>query len=137
MDASFGPAYVYRGLAYEQKGMLDQAIADFETAGRLQERPSIYGALGHAYAVSGQRAKALNVLSEPKDSLTKRHFPPFHRALIHVGLGQNDEAIRLLEQAVQERYPWLIHLNVDPRLNPLRDDPRFKKLVRLVGLTPS
>jgi TolB-like protein/DNA-binding winged helix-turn-helix (wHTH) protein/tetratricopeptide (TPR) repeat protein len=135
MDASFGPAYVYRGLAYEQKGMLDKAIADFETAGRLQERPSILGALGHAYAVSGQKAKALSILSEPKGTSTKRYFPPFHRALIHVGLGQNEEAIRLLEQAHQERYPWLIHLNAEPRLDPLRADPRFKSLVRQVGLS--
>jgi tetratricopeptide (TPR) repeat protein len=131
MDASFGPAYVYRGLAYEQKGMLDKAIADFETAGKLQERPSILGALGHAYAVSGQKAKALGLLGgEPK-----RYFPPYHRALIHAGLGDMDAAIRLLEQAHQERYPWLIHLNAEPRLDPLRSDPRFKNLVRQVGLS--
>jgi TolB-like protein/DNA-binding winged helix-turn-helix (wHTH) protein/Tfp pilus assembly protein PilF len=134
MDPSFGPAYVYRGLAYEQKGMLDKAIADFETAGKLQERPSILAALGHAYAVSGQKTKALSLLSDTKDSATKRYFPAYHRALIHVGLGQNDEAIRLLEQAHQERYPWLIHLNAEPRLDPLRSDPRFKSLVRQVGL---
>ena len=133
MDSTFGPAYVYRGLAYEQKGMLDKAIADFETAGKLQERPSIFGALGHAYALSGQREKALKLLRDAKDS-TNRYFPAYHRALIHVGLGQNDEAIRLLEQAVYERYPWLIHLNAEPRLDPLRGDPRFQNLVKKVGL---
>lgn len=132
MDASFGPAYVYRGLAYEQMGMFDKAIADFETAGKLQERPSILAALGHAYAASGQKEKARSLLSEVEKS--KRYFPPFHRALIAVGLGQYDDAIRSLEQAHQERYPWLIHLNAEPRLDPLRSDPRFKNLVRQVGL---
>jgi len=135
MDASFAPAYVYRGMAYEQKGMLNQAIADLETARRLQERPSILGALGHAYAMSGQKAKARTLLRELKQSPTQREFPPYQLALIDVGLGENDEAIQLLEQAHAERYPWLIHLNAEPRLDPLRSDPRFKNLVRQVGLS--
>jgi len=135
MDATFGPAYMYRGMAYEQKGMLNEAIADLETARRLQERPSILGALGHAYAVAGQKDKARTLLRQLKESSATQYFPPYQLALIAVGLGETDDAIRLLEQAHRDRYPWLIHLNPEPRLDPLRSDPRFKELVRKVGVT--
>jgi TolB-like protein/DNA-binding winged helix-turn-helix (wHTH) protein len=134
MDGNYGLAVAYRGLAYEQKGMLDKAIDDFEFARKLQERPSILGALGHAYAVSGQTEKARSLLKELKGSATKNYFPPYHLALISLGLGDKDAAMELLEQAYRDRYPWLIHLNAEPRLDPLRTDPRFKSLVQRVGL---
>jgi hypothetical protein len=54
--------------------------------------------------------------------------------LIHAGLGQKDEAFAMLEQAYADRYPWLIHLNVEPRFDPIRSDPRFAGLVRRIGL---
>lgn len=134
MDPSFGPAYVYRGMAYEQKGMLEEAVADLEMARSLQDRPGILGALGHAYAVAGEKAKARALLRELKDSSPEGRFPPYYLALIHVGLGEADDALQLLDRAYRERYPWLIHLTAEPRWDPLRGDPRFKELVGSVGL---
>jgi len=134
MDPSFAPAYVYRAMAYEQKGMFDKAIADLETARGLQPGPALFGALGHAYARSGNKAKAQIVLAELKELSGKRYFPAYQMALVHIGLGQNDEALALLEKAYEERYPWLIHLNVEPRLDPIRSDPRFADFVRRIGL---
>ena len=136
MDSSFAPAYVYRGMAYEQKRMLDKAVADLETARDLQARPSIMGALGHAYAVAGQKSKARMILQQLNELSAKQYFPPYHLALIHVGLGENDEAVKLLERAYDERYPWLIHLNAEPRLDPLRADQHFRGLIRRIGLPP-
>ena len=133
MDPSFAPAYVYRAMAYEQKGMFDKAIADLETARGLQPGPAFFGALGHAYARSGNKAKAQTVLAELKELSGKQYFPAYQMALVHVGLGQKDEALALLEKSYEERYPWLIHLNVEPRLDPIRSDPRFADFVRRIG----
>jgi TolB-like protein/DNA-binding winged helix-turn-helix (wHTH) protein/Tfp pilus assembly protein PilF len=133
MEPGFAPAHVYRGMAYEQKGMFDKAIADLEAARDSQERPSFSGALGHAYAVAGKKAEARMLLRDLKESSAKHYFPPYYLALIYVGLGEREEALNLLERAYEERYPWLIHLNVDPRLDPLRSEPRFKNLVSRIG----
>ena len=134
MDATFVPAYVYRGMAYEQKGMLDKAIADLETARTLQPGPALFGSLGHAYAVSGNKAKAKEVLHDLKELADKTYFPAYQIALIHIGLGEKDEAFALLEKSYQDRYPWLIHLGVEPRLDAIRSDPRFEHFVRRIGL---
>jgi TolB-like protein/DNA-binding winged helix-turn-helix (wHTH) protein/Tfp pilus assembly protein PilF len=134
MDPSFAPAYIYRAMAYEQKGMLDKSIADLETAKGLQPGPALFGALGHVYAVSGNKTKAHALLGDLKELSGKQYFPAYQMALIHVGLGQKDEAFAMLEQAYADRYPWLIHLNVEPRFDPIRSDPRFVDLVRRIGL---
>lgn len=134
MDPSFAPAYVYRAMAYEQKGMLDNAIADLETARSLQPGPALFGTLGHAYAISGNKAKARTLLRELNDLSAKQYFPAFQIALIHIGLGESDEAFELLEKSYEDHYPWLIHLNVEPRLDPIRKDPRFARFLHRIGL---
>ncbi len=54
-------------------------------------------------------------------------------AAIHVGLGETDEAFRLLGLAYQEKVDRLVYLNVDPMADPLRSDPRFAQLMAKVG----
>ena len=137
MEPGFAPAHVYRGMAYEQKGMFDKAIADLEAARDSEGQPNFSGALGHAYAVAGKKAEARMLLRDLKESSAKHYFPSYHLALIYVGLGEKEQALNLLEKAYEERYPWLIHLSVEPRLDPLRSEPRFKALVSRIGLGPT
>lgn len=47
------------------------------------------------------------------------------------------QALRWMGTAFEERSHWLVWLNLDPRLDALRGDPRFAELVRRVGLPPS
>jgi TolB-like protein/DNA-binding winged helix-turn-helix (wHTH) protein/Flp pilus assembly protein TadD len=133
MDPGFGLAYYYRGLAYEQKGKLDKAIAVLETARGFQARPTVLGALGHAYAVAGDRAKAEKVLRDFERISRTGYFPGFQSALVYIALGKKEEALASLDRSYQERYPGMIHINVEPRLDPLRSDPQFKKLVQRIG----
>jgi hypothetical protein len=55
-------------------------------------------------------------------------------AAIHVGLGETDEAFRLLKLAYQEKVDRLIYLSVEPMADPLRSDPRFAQLMAKIGL---
>jgi TolB-like protein/DNA-binding winged helix-turn-helix (wHTH) protein len=134
MDSRFAPAHLYRGMAYEEKGMFDKAIADLESASDSEGGSSFSGALGHAYAVAGRKAEARMILRDLKQSSARPYFPPYQLALIHVGLGEKEEALNLLEKAYEERYPWLMHLAVEPRWDPLRSEPRFKALISRIGL---
>jgi serine/threonine-protein kinase len=65
----------------------------------------------------------------------QRRVSPFHLALIHVGLGEKDRAIELLNKACDERAERLVRLRVDPRFDPLRQDPRFYEIMIRMGLT--
>ncbi len=54
-------------------------------------------------------------------------------ALLSALIGETDEAMTWLERAYDERDPLLILAKVDPRLDPLRSDPRFDDLLRRIG----
>jgi hypothetical protein len=53
--------------------------------------------------------------------------------LIHAALGETDEAFRWLENAYDQCVEWMIYTNIDPRLDPLRADPRFSELLERLG----
>ena len=131
MDANFALAHRYLGLIYEQKGMYAEAISEFQQAESLSgARPLDSGALAHAYAIAGKSAEARQILTKVIERSPRVYFPSYDIALIYLGLGEKDLAFDWLEKAFQERSPWLIHLNVDPRFDPVRSDPRFRELVR-------
>jgi tetratricopeptide (TPR) repeat protein len=56
----------------------------------------------------------------------------FDAALYNAQLGNKDEAFKYLEEVYQQRGIWMTYLRVEPRLDPLRDDPRFQDLLRRV-----
>ncbi|MGH9863004.1 MAG: tetratricopeptide repeat protein [Candidatus Acidiferrales bacterium] len=132
MDPNFPLAHLFLGMAYEQKGTYESAIAEFRKATELFEgEPIGLAALGHAYAVSGKRAEAQKVLEELNQLRKRRYVSAYLVAVIHAGLGEKDQAWAWLENAYEERASWLgWMLKVDPRLDPLRSDPRFADLLR-------
>ena len=89
------------------------------------------GALGYAYARSGQRRKAEKSLSH---LLGKTYVSKYDVAVIYAGLEQKDRAFDWLERAYQERSDSLVYLGVDPRMEGLRGDHRFRELISRVGL---
>src|SRR5207237_1166015 len=117
------------GGAYEQKGMFEQAIAEYQ---KVQATPQ----LGYAYAISGKKEQARRILEKQMELSRQRRVDPCAFAIIYVGLGETDKAFEWLEKAYQERSEWLLGLKVEPLYDPLRTDPRFKSLVRRIGLPP-
>ena len=55
-------------------------------------------------------------------------------ALIHTGLGNNDEAFNWLEKSYDNREFIMALLRVGETLGSLRDDPRFDDLLQRIGL---
>ncbi|MBI3697287.1 MAG: winged helix-turn-helix domain-containing protein [Acidobacteria bacterium] len=147
------------GMVYEQKGEYQRAIGEFHIAyalsGGSPARPSslaylyalergvlaggnpVYlSSLGHAYAVAGNVVEARKALGELDELSKRRYVSPYEKAVIHAGLGENEEAFAWLEKAYGERAGGLVYLPVEPRLDQLRADPRFGNLVKRVGLAP-
>jgi len=135
-DPSSFPARRYLGLAYEAKGMYPEAIAEFQTGVKLSGSPLMHALLGHAYAASGKTAEAKQVLNDLQQLQGQRYVSPYTVAAIHAGLGNQTEAFKWLEKAVEERDIWLMNLKVDPVFAKLRSQRQFNDILGRIRLRP-
>lgn len=130
-------AYLFLGRAYEQKANLPEAVETFRKGLQLEDNTELWAALGHALAVSGKREEALEVLGHRDDLAKHRYVAPYNFALVHLGLGQKEQAFEWLERACQARsYLLAIYLNTDARLRPLYSDTRYAELLHRIRLPP-
>jgi hypothetical protein len=83
--------------------------------------------------VDGDHAGARAIARTLQGIAETRHIATYETAMIHVALGDVDAAFDWLDRAYEERAAWLTYLRVDPRLDPIRGDPRFVALSRAVG----
>ena len=136
MDPGFYYAHWTLGNALELKGFNEEAIAEYKKAIALNDDPLPRALLGHLYAKLGRKDQALAILKqlrELRESSKERYVSPYNLALIHIGLGQKNEAIQLLEETYEERDGYnIVFIKVEVLLDPLRGDPRFEVLVQKV-----
>jgi tetratricopeptide (TPR) repeat protein len=112
------------------------AIPEYQKAVELSQGDTdpIAG-LAHAFAATGRRAEAEEILHELQRQSKTSYVSPYAIATIHAGLGDKDRAFEFLEKAYRERSSDLPYfLKFDLRIDNLRSDPRFQDLVRRVGL---
>lgn len=84
----------------------------------------------HIYVLRNEQDKALQELTQLESLCEKEYVSPFHMATIYAAQGRSDRAIKCLRKAYKLRDQWLVLLNVEPRFALLRQDRRFKKLLR-------
>jgi TolB-like protein/Flp pilus assembly protein TadD len=135
MDPSFYYAHWTLGDALEMKGRNEEAIAEYQKAIALNDDPLPRALLGHLYAKTGRKDEALQILRQLRELRVskERYVSPFNLALIHIGLGQKNEAIQLLEETYEDRDGYTIgDIKVQPLLDPLRGDPRFEALAERI-----
>lgn len=122
------------GWAYEQKGMFPEAIAEFQAAvNQSNHVPLAVASLAHAYALSGNKTDAKRLFAELEEKSKKQFISPYLLAIVQVALDQKQRAMELLEEAYIVNSIDLVQAKVDPKLDPLRDDPRFQKLMKKIG----
>jgi eukaryotic-like serine/threonine-protein kinase len=136
LEPNFWFDHCFLGRAYEAKGRLPEAIAEFKTALIIDnDNTEIWSGLGHAYALSGNKSEAQKVLSHLNQLSTHSYVSPYSRAIIYAGLEEKDQVFAWLDQAYEERSYFLaVYLTTDSRLDSLHPDPRFVDLKRRVGL---
>jgi TolB-like protein/Flp pilus assembly protein TadD len=121
--------------AYREKKMYPEAIQHFRRAGTLApNNPALLMELGHALAVSGDRAAALAVLADLQALSSHRYVPVAYYAGIYLGLGDKNQTFTWLDRAVNQRDDRLIYLAVEPMADPIRSDPRFQALLTRIHL---
>jgi TolB-like protein/tetratricopeptide (TPR) repeat protein len=132
LDPDFYQARLFLGHALEQKGQIQAAIAEYEKARQVDGDPAILAALAHAHARAGDVENARAIVENLRHSA--RYVSPYHFAIVFVGLRQPEQAFESLEKAYAERSERLMYVRIDPQLRPLRSDPRYRDLIRRMGL---
>jgi eukaryotic-like serine/threonine-protein kinase len=125
------------GDLYEQVGRYTDAVANLKKGDELQSGSGSRGTsfkdsrLARVYARMGRRDEALRMLKDMERTTEPLRFNKYSAATAWTELGDKDEAFRLLFGAVEERGQLNIYyLNVDPSLDGLHSDPRWKELLR-------
>ncbi len=124
------------GLAYQMAARYPEAIRELETAVDLCGRGVswVVGALGSAYAASGNRAKAMGILQELQDRAERETIDFSSFAAIYASLGDVENALTYLEKACDARGMSGVMVNMDPRYAGLRGEPRFQNILKRMNL---
>ena len=127
MDPNFGFAHWHLGMIYLQKGKHDDAINSLRKAVNLTGGiPTFLSHLGHACGKAGKHREARQMLAQ-LESLSKRQYvSSYFLAMIHLGLGDPERMFECLEKSYEERSGSLAFVRVEPILDGVRQDARFK-----------
>lgn len=131
LDCNFFPARALLGLFYAEQGEHAAAIREGLRAIDLQGRlPELLSNLAYIYALAGKMGEAQSLLDELSEQ--QKAGRSFDRAMVYIGLEDNDNAFDWLERAYDERDVSLLFLEVARMFDPIRSDDRFKDLLRRV-----
>jgi eukaryotic-like serine/threonine-protein kinase len=132
MDVTYPGANHLLGAAALQTEHYEEAILRFQRAITLSGEaspPWNIAFLGCAYAQSGRRVEALQVLYRLQSFSKHAYVSPYLMAILHSSLGNKDKAFEWLQKGYSERNPMLAFLRSDPMFDSLRSDPRFQNLL--------
>jgi len=136
--------YLHLDLArdYMKTGKYEEAMPHLEQFWTLFGFPDVAAEVHRAAATSGYRA-AIQESAKALEHLMATHqaFGPFSTAQLYAIVGDKERAFYWLEQAYAQHDVLIAgtdigvqFLEVDPLLEPLRSDPRYKGLLRRMGL---
>jgi TolB-like protein/Tfp pilus assembly protein PilF len=134
IDPNFASAHGQLGNVLEHRGRLQAAIVEYEKCyNSMASDPDDLSNLAAAYFLADRKQEAQQLWDKLKSLSERQYVPAYSMAVVQLTFGNKDEAIRLLEKSYEDRAPfdsadlgWIL---VDHRLDPLRSDPRFKKLI--------
>ena len=131
MDPNFANAHGMLGNVLEHRGQLKEAVVEYEKCSGSD--PIDLAQLAAAYFLIGRKAEAQQLWDKLKSLSERQYVPAYSMAVVQLAFGDKEGAIRLLEKSYEDHAPfdsadlgWIL---VDHRLDPLRSDPRFKKLI--------
>lgn len=116
-----------------EAGEAERALTEIQEALKLS--PSTMPGYIRCFALvaTNRRAEAERLVQEMIEASPRLYFKPYFLAMAYVALGNHDAAFECLEKAFAERDNWLLWFGTEPKLDPLRSDPRFIKLFRTMS----
>lgn len=137
LDSTFFQIAIERARALGERGRCDEAMAVLERA-PIQTAAVLQGIRGYTYGICGRRRQAVAEAKYLRDQARMGvYVSHYSLAVIEAALGNEDAAIAELNSAFVERAWPMFLIDKDPAFDGLRDDARFRRLVRRVGVHPS
>jgi TolB-like protein/Tfp pilus assembly protein PilF len=132
LDPRSSQAHRHLAEVYAQRHMYAEAVSELKTAMELSpENFEALAELGYVCGVSGMKNEARSVLERIKSG---RNVSAYRLAIVYAGLGENDNALKSLKEAVDSRAPGVVHLKVAPFFYRIRSQAQFQKLLLDMGL---
>jgi len=135
LDPSFPRSHGVHGWTCLALGHKEEGLAALARAVELTPDSTLFRAqLGQAYGMTGEEAKARELLAELEALSRTRPVAPYHFAHIHTGLGERETALDCLEQAFEQRSGAIFGIKGSYLFRSLRGHPRFQKLLERMNL---
>lgn len=136
LDQDFQKAHMDLGYALIELGQIDEALAEFDrSVGISTHDRDVQAARAYARARQG-KAAAVQTLLQSLEPVAADEGLAVEMAHIYAAAGDRDRAFLWLKEAFTRKSPGRVDIVVDPRLDPLRSDPRFAALLNSIGLKP-
>ena len=139
LDAHPEFAIAHWGLAQTHlaNGNHPRAIDELQRAVELSGNSAYMRAhLAFGLAKAGNRERAMSIQRELDSESRERYQPPYHQALIAVGLGDQGTMMRALDRVFTDRSGWMVFLPVEPEFAAVRATPEFQRLLARVTTIP-
>lgn len=135
MFPDFWLPHVIAGMCRSILGEYPEAIAEYQKARAMNPEATVpLSGLAFNYAKSGDKAAARKVLQEMESVGNQSYVSPFFVGLVYDALGERDKEFSYYAKGYDDRAEWLLWLTLDPIFDGVRGDPRFRELVRRVGV---
>lgn len=135
LDPDFISVFRLRSLVLTEQAKYEEALIENARWGELTANIlKTKLARGYILAAYGKHQEALSIAKEIQQNEKFGSNDYRSMGLIYTALGDHDAAFHWLELSYQHREESLCSLKVDPKLDPLKDDPRFDDLIRKIGL---
>jgi tetratricopeptide (TPR) repeat protein len=134
-DTSAYIARYNRAQSYLAKGNRDFAYREIERAYASYQQPLFLAYLGYIHGIRGERGKAQEILRELQHPEAGHFVQPYTMAIVSVGLGDKDGAFAWIRKGIDQRSEETAFVKVDPIMDPLRSDPRFREVMRRIGFS--
>jgi tetratricopeptide (TPR) repeat protein len=137
LDQDFPLARLWLSLALIAKGKYDEAIALGNDASSKQTTSgwTVLCTTALAHARAGHSDEARKILGELREIEKTQYVRTYYLAMVHAALGDKDSAFAELERSFRDKDCYLPRARVDPFMDPLREDVRFKDLMKRMGMT--
>lgn len=133
LQPDFFLAHSYLGLTYAQMGRSSEAVVEARKGSELSDSPLAKGFLGYVYAAAGRKREATEVANDLTANFKAHFVCPFEIGMTYLYLGKKDDAFAWIEKAYEERSICIPSIKFDPRLDPIRSDPRFQAIIARVN----
>ena len=126
LDGNFWLSHLFITRVYLSRGQWDEAAASALKAAELSGGSAeAIATAAYARSLGGRPEEARRILGDLTERAKSRYVPAYALAQIYLVLGDKDRTIEFLEKSIQEREPLMVFLKVEPKWDPIRNDPRF------------